>query len=37
VAWTPHWTGQHLRDVPLHALVGRDANRVLHAPRLQAS
>ena len=35
VAWSSHRARQQLRDVPLQAVVGRDADRVLHAPLLQ--
>src|ERR1019366_4349724 len=35
VARSSHWPRQQLRDVALQAVVGGDANGILHAPLLQ--
>ena len=35
VAWSSHWPRQQLRDIPLQAVVGRDADGLFHAPLLQ--
>src|SRR5258708_14401184 len=35
VAWASHWTGQQICDVPLQALIGPDADGVLHTAILQ--
>ena len=35
VTRSSHWPRQQLRDVPLQAVIGRDANGILHVPLLQ--